>query len=121
MYNADVLIDTYPCRKDEVKVLGLALAFFRDFSIGKMDELRPMVERLLGQELEPERLDRINDLLQQLNHEIWKDRIPWTPYDVSRASFHGFLAHGLENRLQRNEEEVSYCRQHLRRVLKYFP
>lgn len=105
-YKASVLIDDHPCRPDEVRVIGLALALARDVALGKLDNLRPHLVKLLGQECEPELISQINDLFWQMDSLLWNGRTPWTIYELSRASFPGLLTHGLETRLQQDETEV---------------
>lgn len=117
---ASVLIDTHPCRPDEVRAMAMALALARDVSLGKLDEFRPYLSRLLGQELEPERIRQLDHLLRQMNRVLWTDRTPWTIYELSRASFPSVLIHGLERRLNQDAEEVRRVNRHLHE-LGYHP
>jgi hypothetical protein len=109
MFKAGVLIDDHGLPSDEVHTLGKALSVYIHLSLGHLDRLAPHLGVLLGTELasEPDRLDRIKELVAELNSLLWEGRKRWSIYsDGKRGSYSGLLAYNLAQRLLRNEPEV---------------
>ena len=118
---ASVLIDLYALRPDEVRTIVKSLTLLRQASLGQMGELISIVDRVLAHGADEEQRNEIAHLFSEMNRVLWSKREPWTLFDRRKASIHGVLAHGLECRLLRNEEELMKVNQHLRSVLKYHP
>lgn len=118
MFPAGVLIDVHPLPREEVHALGKALATYIHLSLGQLDKVIPYLGITLGVELslEPERLEKIRQLVAELNSLLWKGREPWSIYDEQRSSYSGLLAYNLVQRLLQNEPEIVKSSQQIRRL-----
>jgi hypothetical protein len=109
MFKAGVLIDDHGLPNEEVYALGKALSVYVHLSLGQLDKVIPHLGVLYGIELasEPERLDRIKELVAELNSLLWEGREPWSIYsNGKRGTYSGLLAYNLVQRLLRNEPEI---------------
>jgi hypothetical protein len=98
---------------DQRKTLEMALEFYIRLGLGQFSEIATRINLLHGERLDPDKLQRIAEICNELEELVWEDK-PWGIEDkeVSLYTLNAFL---LEAQLAENFDSVRWCNRRIRK------
>jgi hypothetical protein len=97
----------------EMRVLEMALEFYIRLGLGQFSEIATRLDRLQGDRLKQERLERIRQLCAEAEELCWDDGRPWSLHDEDTSAY-TLTAFGLEAKMAGNAKNARWAARRIR-------
>jgi hypothetical protein len=81
----------------------MSLEFYIRLALGQFGEIATRLDLLQGKRLEPDKVERVRRLCEELEEVVWGDGTPWR-LDDDETSLYTLMAFGMEARLVGNDK-----------------
>ena len=103
---------------DEQRVVGMAVEFYIRLALGQFGEIATRLDLLQGKRLEPEKLERVRQLCEELEEVVWGGGAPWR-LDEDETSLYTLIAFGVEARLVGNDKGQRWAQRRIKQRAKF--
>lgn len=100
---------------DQKKVLDLALEFYIRLGLGQMTDIAVRLDLLHGKRINPEKMERIRQLCEEMETILWEEGDPWDLGD-DETSLYTLNAFLLESKMNGRLKATNWAEKRIQEI-----